>query len=159
HDAGDAVLREFAGRLKRNIRGVDLACRFGGEEFVVLMPDTDPEQAEAVAERVRQAMAERPFEIGLTRPLSITISIGVALNESLADTPESLLKRADVALYRAKRGGRNRVILDAASPAARKRRPLGLAVIINKRLSGRNGRFCLRLSRAGIGSPQDGNGR
>lgn len=114
HDAGDAVLREFAGRLKRNIRGVDLACRFGGEEFVVLMPDTDPEQAEAVAERVRQAMAERPFEIGLARPLSITISIGVALNESLADTPESLLKRADVALYRAKRGGRNRVIFDAA---------------------------------------------
>ena len=114
HDAGDAVLREFAGRLKRNIRGVDLACRFGGEEFVVLMPDTDPEQAEAVAERVRQAMAERPFEIGLARPLSVTISIGVALNESLADTPESLLKRADVALYRAKREGRNRVIFDAA---------------------------------------------
>jgi len=114
HDAGDAVLREFATRLKRNIRGVDLACRFGGEEFVVLMPDTDPGQAEAVAERVRQAVAERPFDVGQPRPLTVTISIGVALNETLTDTPESILKRADVALYRAKREGRNRVIFDAA---------------------------------------------
>ena len=54
HDIGDAVLREFADRLRRNIRGVDLACRFGGEEFVVLMPDTDLRQAQGVAERVRR---------------------------------------------------------------------------------------------------------
>ena len=53
HDIGDDVLREFAQRLRRNIRGVDLACRFGGEEFVVLMPDTDYQQAQGVAERVR----------------------------------------------------------------------------------------------------------
>ena len=114
HDVGDAVLREFAARLRRNIRGVDLACRFGGEEFVVLMPDTDTGQAEAVAERVRQSMAEKPFEVGPSRPLSVTVSAGVALNESHTDTPESLVKRADVALYRAKREGRNRVIFDAA---------------------------------------------
>ncbi|MFC3706001.1 PleD family two-component system response regulator [Devosia honganensis] len=114
HDAGDAVLREFAARLRRNIRGVDLACRFGGEEFVVLMPDTDAAQAETVAERVRQAIAERPFEVGLPRPLTVTVSVGVALNESLSDTPETMVKRADVALYRAKRSGRNRVIFDAA---------------------------------------------
>ena len=114
HDIGDAVLREFAARLKRNIRGVDLACRFGGEEFVVLMPDTDTGQAEAVAERVRQSMAEKPFEVGTARPLSVTVSVGVSIRESLADTPESLIKRADVALYRAKREGRNRVIFDAA---------------------------------------------
>ncbi|MFD1252202.1 Response regulator PleD [Devosia equisanguinis] len=114
HDIGDAVLREFSARLKRNIRGVDLACRFGGEEFVVLMPDTDWSNAEVVAERVRQAIAERPFDVGLPRPLSITVSVGVSLNESLTDTPEMLIKRADVALYRAKREGRNRVIFDAA---------------------------------------------
>jgi two-component system, cell cycle response regulator len=114
HDVGDAVLREFAGRLKRNIRGVDLACRFGGEEFVVLMPDTDFRQAEMVAERVRQAIADRVFEVGAGRPLSITVSAGVALNEAEADTPETLIKRADVALYRAKREGRNRVVFDAA---------------------------------------------
>jgi two-component system cell cycle response regulator len=113
HDVGDAVLREFADRLRRNIRGVDLACRFGGEEFVVLMPDTDYRQAQAAAERVRLAVAERAFDTP-TRALRITCSVGVALNEHDADTPEVLLKRADVALYRAKREGRNRVVLDAA---------------------------------------------
>ena len=78
------------------------------------MPDTDTGQAEAVAERVRQSMVEKPFEVGPTRPLSVTVSAGVALKESQADTPETLVKRADVALYRAKREGRNRVIFDAA---------------------------------------------
>ena len=114
HDIGDAVLREFADRLRRNIRGVDLACRFGGEEFVVLMPDTDFRQAQAVAERVRHAVAERAFEADGSRPLGITVSVGVSLNEFDTDTPEVMLKRADVALYRAKREGRNRVVFDAA---------------------------------------------
>jgi two-component system cell cycle response regulator len=114
HDIGDAVLREFAARLKRNIRGVDLACRFGGEEFVVLMPDTDYRQAEAIAERVRQSISERQFDIGAERQLAVTVSAGVTLNEAQSDTPESLIKRADVALYRAKREGRNRVVFDAA---------------------------------------------
>ncbi len=113
HDIGDAVLREFADRLRRNIRGVDLACRFGGEEFVVLMPDTDYQQAQGVAERVRRAVAERGFDAS-GKPLAVTVSLGVALNESPVDTPDTLLKRADVALYRAKREGRNRVVFDAA---------------------------------------------
>ncbi|HPU16840.1 MAG TPA: diguanylate cyclase, partial [Polymorphobacter sp.] len=114
HDIGDAVLKEFAQRLRRNIRGVDLACRFGGEEFVVLMPDTDYRQAQSVAERVRMSVAERAFETAEPRPLTVTCSVGVALNEHQADTPEMILKRADVALYRAKREGRNRVVFDAA---------------------------------------------
>ena len=115
HDIGDAVLREFSVRLRRNIRGVDLACRFGGEEFVVLMPDTDYRQAQNVAERVRTAVAERGFDTGpSSRALTVTVSVGVALNESEHDTPEMILKRADVALYRAKREGRNRVVFDAA---------------------------------------------
>ena len=114
HDIGDAVLKEFSMRLRRNIRGVDLACRFGGEEFVVLMPDTDIRQAEAVAERVRNAVAERGFEIGTARPLAVTVSVGLARNEAMADTPETIIKRADIALYRAKREGRNRVVFDAA---------------------------------------------
>jgi two-component system cell cycle response regulator len=114
HDVGDAVLREFALRLRRNIRGVDLACRFGGEEFVVLMPDTDFAQAQGVAERVRAAIAERPFDIGGGRSISVTISVGVSLNEHAVDAPETLIKRADIALYRAKREGRNRVVFDAA---------------------------------------------
>lgn len=114
HDTGDAVLREFADRLRRNIRGVDLACRFGGEEFVVLMPDTDYRQAQGVAERVRNAVAEKSFDAGAGQPLTVTVSVGLALNEQTTDTPEMLLKRADVALYRAKREGRNRVVYDAA---------------------------------------------
>lgn len=114
HDVGDAVLKEFAIRLQRNIRGVDLACRFGGEEFVVVMPDTDMRQAQGVAERVRSAVADEMFEVGVGKPLSITVSVGLAINGQENDTPESVTKRADVALYRAKRAGRNRVVHDAA---------------------------------------------
>jgi len=114
HDIGDAVLKEFAQRLRRNIRGVDLACRYGGEEFVVLMPDTDYRQAQGVAERVRMSVAEQNFVTGESRILPITVSVGVTLNEGEDDTPEMLLKRADLALYRAKREGRNRVVFDAA---------------------------------------------
>ena len=114
HAVGDAVLREFSDRLRRNIRGVDLACRFGGEEFVVLMPDTDFGQAQLVAERVRAAVAERAFDTDAGRALTVTVSVGVALNEGAGDTPDELLKRTDIALYRAKREGRNRVVFDAA---------------------------------------------
>ncbi|WP_332715317.1 PleD family two-component system response regulator [Pelagibacterium mangrovi] len=114
HDVGDTVLKEFANRLQRNIRGVDLACRFGGEEFVVVMPDTDMGQAQGVAERVRSAVCDEGFNVGLDKPLKITVSVGLALNERENDTPESVTKRADVALYRAKRTGRNRVVYDAA---------------------------------------------
>jgi two-component system, cell cycle response regulator len=114
HDVGDVVLKEFAMRLRRNVRGVDLACRFGGEEFVVLMPDTDYALAQGVAERVRMSIAERTFEAGSSRSLPITVSVGLAMNEHNHDTPEMILKRADIALYRAKREGRNRVVVDAA---------------------------------------------
>ena len=114
HDVGDAVLKEFATRLQRNIRGVDLACRYGGEEFVVVMPDTDARQANAVAERVRSAMADEAFAAGAAKPLHITVSVGLALNEQDGDTPETVTKRADIALYRAKRAGRNRVVATAA---------------------------------------------
>ncbi|WP_127143398.1 PleD family two-component system response regulator [Pelagibacterium montanilacus] len=114
HDVGDKILKEFAVRLQRHIRGVDLACRFGGEEFVVVMPDTGTAQAEAIAERVRVAMAEQGFSVGTELPLAVTVSVGLAFNERDHDTPETLIKRADVALYRAKRAGRNRVVADAA---------------------------------------------
>ncbi|WP_417581898.1 PleD family two-component system response regulator [Pelagibacterium sp.] len=114
HDVGDAVLKEFATRLQRNIRGVDLACRFGGEEFVVVMPDTDMRAAQGVAERVRSAIADEGFQFGADRPLNVTVSAGLALNDRENDTPESVIKRADVALYMAKRSGRNRVVHDAA---------------------------------------------
>jgi two-component system cell cycle response regulator len=115
HDIGDVVLKEFARRLKRSVRGMDLACRLGGEEFVVIMPDTDLEHACQVAERIRGQIATETFDIGKSRqPLSITASVGVAALERADDTAEAIFKRADQALYVAKHGGRNRVVADAA---------------------------------------------
>jgi len=113
HDGGDEVLREFARRLRKNVRGIDLACRFGGEEFVVVMPDTEATIAEKVAERVRAEIAELPFVInGVGVP--VTVSVGVSSLKRGADSVADLLKRADVALYEAKSGGRNRVVARAA---------------------------------------------
>jgi two-component system, cell cycle response regulator len=115
HDAGDDILREFAARLRKNVRGIDLACRYGGEEFVVVMPDTDSALANIVAERVRAQIADKPFEVStLSEPISVTISIGVAGIRHAGDTVEALMKRADKALYEAKNSGRNRVVADAA---------------------------------------------
>ncbi|RST86265.1 PleD family two-component system response regulator [Aquibium carbonis] len=113
HDGGDAVLREFAGRLRRSVRGVDLACRYGGEEFVVVMPDTDGPTAERIAERLRSDVAAEPFAVGDAR-VPVTISVGVAQMYDLHDDAASLIKRADRALYDAKNGGRNRVVGRAA---------------------------------------------
>ncbi|HEY5339036.1 MAG TPA: diguanylate cyclase, partial [Rhizomicrobium sp.] len=115
HDIGDEVLREFASRISANVRGIDLACRFGGEEFVVVMPDTDMDFATMVAERLRKSVETNPFVISRAPGrLDITISIGIAASLGDADTAEALLHRADQALYRAKREGRNRVVLAAA---------------------------------------------
>jgi two-component system cell cycle response regulator len=114
HDAGDDVLREFALRLKKSIRGIDLACRYGGEEFVIVMPDTDSAVAAKVAERLRRRIASEPFPIHHSaRSVDVTISIGLAALGP-GDDPAKILKRADQALYRAKRDGRNRVVADAA---------------------------------------------
>jgi len=115
HDAGDDVLRDFALRIKRSIRGIDLACRYGGEEFVVIMPETDMAVAAMVAERLRRRIAAEPFAIGQgSGHIPVTISIGIAGLRGKDDTAANLLKRADQALYRAKRDGRNRVVPDAA---------------------------------------------
>ncbi len=115
HDAGDDVLREFAIRLRKSIRNIDLACRYGGEEFVIIMPETDMGVATMVAERLRRRIATEPFAIQQEmRLLDVTISIGIAALQGPADTAAAILKRADQALYRAKRDGRNRVVPDAA---------------------------------------------
>jgi two-component system cell cycle response regulator len=115
HDAGDDVLREFATRVKKSIRGIDLACRYGGEEFVIVMPETDMAVAAIVAERIRRRIASEPFAIRAgAAALDVTISIGLAALSGVEDTAAQILKRADQALYRAKRDGRNRVVADAA---------------------------------------------
>ncbi len=114
HDAGDEVLKEFAARMRQNTRGIDLACRLGGEEFVVMMPDTDLAKAYMVGERLRQCIASMPFDLPNGAKISVTASVGVASLEGVDDTQDGLVKRADQALYCAKRDGRNRVVADAA---------------------------------------------
>ena len=115
HDGGDDVLKEFARRLRKNIRGIDLACRFGGEEFVVVMPDTEASVAEKVAERVRAEIEKSPFELRATgETVDVTVSVGVSSLRRGADTVAELMKRADTALYEAKGAGRNRVVAKAA---------------------------------------------
>ena len=115
HDIGDEVLREFAVRLASNVRAIDLPCRYGGEEFTVIMPGARLEDAQRVAERIRLHVAGSPFRVsGGKELLTVTISIGVASTMGEGDTPEQLLKRADEAVYEAKAGGRNRVVARAA---------------------------------------------
>ena len=115
HDAGDDVLREFSRRVRKAVRGIDLACRMGGEEFVLAMPDTDATLAVLVGERIRETIADEPFVLpGGKAETTVTVSIGVSSLVSGDDTPQTLLKRADEALYKAKREGRNRVAAAAA---------------------------------------------
>jgi two-component system cell cycle response regulator len=119
HDVGDAVLQEFAARVASNVRPMDFACRLGGEEFVVILPRTAGDVACLAAERLRRCICASPFHApGLAMPLDVTVSIGVASTEAGEDTAETLLKRADEALYEAKRAGRNRVMGKAAEQAA-----------------------------------------
>src|SRR6185312_6896004 len=110
HPAGDAVLREFARRVQKAVRGIDVACRLGGEEFVLAMPETDASLALLVAERLRQKIASEGFRLTEQRePIEVTVSIGIAAVAGPGDSSEALVRRADEALYRAKRNGRNRV--------------------------------------------------
>ena len=115
HDVGDEVLREFAVRVATNVRAIDLPCRYGGEEFVVVMPGASLAAAERVAERIRGHVGGSPFRVAGGRELlTVTISIGVTATLGEGDTPEALLKRADEGVYEAKAAGRNKVIARAA---------------------------------------------
>ena len=101
HDAGDDVLREFALRIRKSIRGIDLACRYGGEEFVVVMPETDLAVATMVAERLRRRIASEPFPIQQgARSIEVTISIGIAALGSRRQCGERAQARRSGALSR-----------------------------------------------------------
>ncbi|MFV0475654.1 MAG: diguanylate cyclase, partial [Pikeienuella sp.] len=114
HAAGDETLRVFARRLRAAVRGADLVARLGGEEFAVILQNTQPEQAVAAAERVRRAVASRPVAAHGGVDVRLTVSIGVAGLSAADADPAALLDRADAALRRAKRGGRDRVRIGAA---------------------------------------------
>ena len=113
HDGGDAVLRELANRMRRDTRSGDVACRLGGEEFVVVMPDTDIETARLIGERLRYCVASQPFSVAAGMGINVTLSVGISALVP-GDGPQALLKRADVALYLAKNKGRNQVVAEAA---------------------------------------------
>lgn len=112
HQAGDTVLIGIANIIRRHIRGADLAARFGGEEFVILLSDTDAVDAQIVAERLRKELEETRFDVGhVDGPISATISIGIAAYPRDGRTHEALMREADLSVYQAKRDGRNRVIV------------------------------------------------
>jgi two-component system cell cycle response regulator len=118
HGVGDEVLREVANRTNRNLRNFDLVARYGGEEFIVVMPDTDRDAAYAVAERLRRRVGEETFAVSTqAAEITVTISIGVAVVEGVGDTADAILKRADDALYQAKRSGRNRTVASGVAEA------------------------------------------
>jgi diguanylate cyclase (GGDEF)-like protein len=110
HEAGDRILQQLAMRLQGVVRETDLVFRWGGEEFVILLPHTHPADALALAERVRDAIAERRF-VGLEShaPVTVTASLGTAGTTEYPADCDKLLTTADAACYRAKNGGRNRV--------------------------------------------------
>ncbi len=112
HVAGDQVLKEVATVLRANLRSEDIACRYGGEEFVVAMPGADSREAMRVAERIRLAIESHPFPSREKQPGGrVTISGGVSVFPAHGTNGNDLIHRADQALYRAKRDGRNRVVL------------------------------------------------
>ena len=113
HLIGDRVLREVAAAVKGELRGVDTAARYGGEELVIILPRTELVAAFALAERVRARIADRRIAVGADGPvLSVTASFGIAAYpDSGLGSAEDLVRRADRALYRAKRSGKNRVEL------------------------------------------------
>lgn len=109
HQVGDMVLRRFAKFCRESLRGIDLIGRMGGEEFAVLMPQTDREQTLDVAERLRKSTSEIDITLEHGLPVRITISIGVVTMKDARTNMDTLLSQADSALYEAKRAGRNRV--------------------------------------------------
>lgn len=115
HDTGDLVLKETASRLKDALRAQDALCRWGGEELLMLLPDTGSDGALQVAEKLRAAMADSAMAAGGNR-ISQTISLGVASFQD-GDDIDTVVGRADEALYQAKRNGRNRVELAASNHA------------------------------------------
>jgi diguanylate cyclase (GGDEF)-like protein len=108
HPAGDEALRAFADRLREHLREIDVAARLGGEEFAVLLPETDLDGALAVAERLRRTIAERPVLHTDGSAVHLTASIGVA--EYRGGSRDDLLRSADAGLYLAKQQGKNRVV-------------------------------------------------
>ena len=119
HPIGDLVLKGVAQILREKARDTDLVCRYGGEEFAVIMPETDGKGALVIAERIREAVQAKVFqtEVG---PLQVTISVGIAAAPANGSAKQELIDLADQCLYFAKRNGRNRSVLPQQMESARR---------------------------------------
>jgi len=114
HLAGDAALREVSRRIAACVRKADIPVRYGGEEFMLILPATDARPLATIGEKIRQAVAATPIELGAPGvSLPLTISVGVVAFHADSDSADTLIARADAALYRAKEGGRDRVEFNA----------------------------------------------
>jgi diguanylate cyclase (GGDEF)-like protein len=109
HSAGDRLLCDIARITRKEVRDIDIATRYGGEEFLIILPNTDIEKACEVAERLRTAIESKPFHFDGSPPAHITVSLGVAEKSEEMMAPDRLVNMADDALYEAKRQGRNRI--------------------------------------------------
>jgi diguanylate cyclase (GGDEF)-like protein len=117
HEAGDMVLKELGALFKRSIRGSDIACRYGGEEFALLLPDASLDGAERKAEDIRMAVKRLDIRVQDKPVGALSASFGVALFPQHADEADALLTKADEALYQAKGAGRDRVMVSGADSA------------------------------------------
>ncbi|MFH2015454.1 MAG: sensor domain-containing diguanylate cyclase [Pseudomonadota bacterium] len=115
HQAGDVILRSLSDLLVKQARAVDRVCRYGGEEFMVILPETDAVVAMQIAERLRAEVERQLIDVGAGRTVTITVSVGVATYPQQADSVKEVVKAADLALYAAKQAGRNRVSRYAAA--------------------------------------------
>jgi len=111
HEAGDYLLQNLGGFLKSHVRGGDIACRYGGEEFVLILPEISQEVALIRAEEFRQGVSQLQVDYREQCLKNITISVGVAVFPKHGMTTDDVLKAADEALYRAKAAGRNRIVV------------------------------------------------
>ena len=117
HEAGDEVLRQLGALFKTSIRGSDIACRYGGEEFAIILADATSEGARRRAEDIRAAVGRLELHHGGKPIGGLTVSLGVALFPYHADRATTLLRKADEALYQAKSAGRDRVVVSDAGAA------------------------------------------
>lgn len=109
HQSGDAVLRQVAQKLKKNVRSTDFVCRYGGEEMSIILPNTDKKEAVITAQKICKAISEKPFKLTNDKESVVTISLGVATYPEDGELPGDIISRADERLYHAKENGRNQV--------------------------------------------------
>jgi diguanylate cyclase (GGDEF)-like protein len=119
HDAGDAVLRQFGEFLREHVRGSDIACRYGGDEFVLLLSSLSGEGGAQRAEQIREAVTHLHVDHAGGDLGRITLSLGVAVFPDHATEARDVVKAADIALYQAKRSGRDRVVVFSEARCAR----------------------------------------